>query len=449
MSYRFRHWLFNLFVGLFIVLTLYISLQASGYRLSFSWPIRINRLLQKTGLLVTATTPKGALVVLNGQPQSNFSGLFARGQENAVRTPAKINNLLPGVYELRLELTGFWPFTQNFTLHEGESIYFDTVALLPQNQPLAVATTSSLGLQAEPNGSYLFLDGEKRILDITKNEFFPLDASSAAPFRFADNNRVLAGAKIFDAGSRQLLSDLGSAIGQRPSATRLYGSDYYYLSGGGLYHYSLKDQSGDLLYDAAAARTEILDYLRLNDRLALITKDRNGQKTFIRIYDSRDFSLKNERELPSGGNYQFLDQGGPDMQLYEPKSKTLYLIDPSLNAPILAALDNVKYYAWAGSGRLIYANDLEIYDYDIRSGNRRLMTRLSAEITGLAWHPRNYLLYSTADSIKLLNYEGSAASLQLAAAENIGALYLTPTGSALYYLAGKDGQKELYKLPLE
>ena len=93
MSYRFRNILFFSFVGVFLILTTIFSLYASGYRLSVDSLLKGQVPVQKTGILVLDSTPKGAKVVLERQ----FRGLFFDNnvlKNKVIKTPYKIKNLL-------------------------------------------------------------------------------------------------------------------------------------------------------------------------------------------------------------------------------------------------------------------------------------------------------------------------------------------------------------------
>ena len=108
MSKKFRDRLFLFFIAIFILMTVLISLYASGYKFNLSWPLKFNRLLQKTGMLNVATIPKGAYIFLNDKEQTG--AVFSLFKKDSLTTPNKIKNILPGEYVLRLEREGYWPY---------------------------------------------------------------------------------------------------------------------------------------------------------------------------------------------------------------------------------------------------------------------------------------------------------------------------------------------------
>lgn len=448
MSYRFRNWLFWVFVAAFVVLTVFISLKASGYRLNLGWPPKFNRLLQKTGMLIIATEPKGAIITLNGHEQKSLASILSWKSDSLVKSPAKIKNLTPGPYEMRLELEGFWPFIKTFTLHDGESVYFDNVTLLPHNQIMRIGNSLPQELVGDSRGN-LLLSAENTVFRNGTNDFFDLSGiSTSSKVRFANTGQLLIGSKIYETETRNLDADLSGFVGSEPGNPRLYGSDFYYLSTAGLNRFNLKTKESLLINNDEASATRCLDYAFSGNSLAVVVQDQASQKISLKIY-GRNSTLANTQKLPDNGDYHFLDKTGPYLQLYDQRSKALYLVDPEANYPLVSALANVKYYAWIDSEQLVYANDLEIYNYNIRSGASKLITRLSQEIKGIAWHPRNYLIYATTGSINLINYENSDASLPLANFDQIHSLQLTPDGKILYFIASSGKDVGLYKLALE
>ncbi|MFH0973105.1 MAG: hypothetical protein V1768_03935 [Patescibacteria group bacterium] len=110
MRYKTRQKLFILFVLIFFIITPLIILHAVGYRITLSWPIKFNQILQKTGMFIINTKPKGAIIYLNNKPQQLFFKKYFSKTESYLKTPDKIQNLLPGEYDVQLKLRGHWPW---------------------------------------------------------------------------------------------------------------------------------------------------------------------------------------------------------------------------------------------------------------------------------------------------------------------------------------------------
>ncbi len=154
MSKRIRDSLFIAFVFLFIVLTILVSLYATGYKFNLRWPPRLSAILVKTGMLVVDTNPSGAIIYLNDKPQTNpVLSVFSK---NYVTTNAKIKNILPGQYDLRLERDGYWPFTGKINIYSGQTSFVENVNLFRNNLPMLVATSTTSNLLLSPNRQYLY-----------------------------------------------------------------------------------------------------------------------------------------------------------------------------------------------------------------------------------------------------------------------------------------------------
>ena len=160
MPKKVRDYLFIVFIVLFVFMTIGISLYASGYKFNLSWPLRFNRLLQKTGMLALATVPSRAIVYLNDVPQKNLS--VNPWKKDYLTTPVKIKNILPGEYELRLEETGYWPYKQKIWINSGQTTFVEDVNLFKENLPLLVLSTPEDSLALSPDKKYLFLDKTKK-----------------------------------------------------------------------------------------------------------------------------------------------------------------------------------------------------------------------------------------------------------------------------------------------
>ena len=88
-------------VILFVVVSGYAVIYATGYRLDFQdWTLR------KTGVLAITSKPSGATVYLNDKKYSR-------------RTPLTLRNMLPGAYEATLELANYRPFTKTIEITSG------------------------------------------------------------------------------------------------------------------------------------------------------------------------------------------------------------------------------------------------------------------------------------------------------------------------------------------
>jgi len=106
----------------------------------------------------------------------------------------------------------------------------------------------------------------------------------------------------------------------------------------------------------------------------------------------------------------------------------------------------VKYISMISSDLLVYATDWEIYLFDAKADKHTLITRLSEQITSVAWRLGGYIIYSTNNSINIINLGDRTNPTALISLEKISAPILSSKGDTLYFTAKIGNQEGLYKL---
>ncbi|MFA4942750.1 MAG: PEGA domain-containing protein [Patescibacteria group bacterium] len=166
MTTRTRNFIFWIFFAIFVIATSLISLYATGYRLSLSWPPNAKNLLQQTGTLILNSKPEGATISINGRDNQDFLQKFFYAQPRQYYTPAKIKNIAPGEYLVRFELTGYWPYEKKIRIYPGEATYLEDVDLFLQNLPLKIIDAKTQEIQITSDKNYIILKDEKKIIDL-------------------------------------------------------------------------------------------------------------------------------------------------------------------------------------------------------------------------------------------------------------------------------------------
>ncbi|MCX5669661.1 MAG: PEGA domain-containing protein [Candidatus Omnitrophica bacterium] len=145
---RTRGFLFYLSVFLFFIGLPFILSFALGYKFN-----TLNLKFVKTGLIFIKTQPAGAKIYLNGK-------LIAE------RSPASMQELLPGTYKVALELAQHYPWKAEVEVEAGKVSRVDKVILFPMRpnlQQLNQEKFSSFHIDTEKKMIY-YLDQEKKIL---------------------------------------------------------------------------------------------------------------------------------------------------------------------------------------------------------------------------------------------------------------------------------------------
>ena len=143
-----RDLMFILFIVLFVVLTFLLSLYATGYRLDLNRALS-GHVLQKTGTLILASTPKGADIYLDGKQTKSSGSIFG----DYATTPAKVKNLLPKEYLVEVRLDGYWPWEKKMTIYGGESTYAENIVLFKRCTPTEADQSLAESCAINLNGS--------------------------------------------------------------------------------------------------------------------------------------------------------------------------------------------------------------------------------------------------------------------------------------------------------
>jgi len=107
---------------------------------------------------------------------------------------------------------------------------------------------------------------------------------------------------------------------------------------------------------------------------------------------------------------------------------------------------DVKHISQISSNLLVYATDWEIYLFDSKENKHTLITRLSEQITSVSWREGGYVIYSTPNSIQVINLKDRENPTTLIKLEKISAPILSTKGNILYFTAKIGNQEGLYKL---
>jgi hypothetical protein len=442
MSKKIRDYLFLVFIGLFVFLTVIFSLYASGYKFNLSWPLKLNKFLQKTGMLIVSTTPSGATIYLNDKPLSTSS--FSLWRKNYLTSDAKIKNLLPGDYTLSLERSGYWPFEKKIRIDSGQTTFVENINLFRFNEPSLVTLTIPGELKISPNNRYLYLAQTKEIWNLKSQSVKTLPLETVTAGQWLSNDKLLAGGYIFNPEKTADL-DYTKIIGAEAS-------HWFYEEATGRLYYQNKNSLNRLEADSRTNTLLIngenfLTYEPRSDHLFLVVSKEN--RTILQDYNIKTQKVDSERELPNVGLYQFVPDKQKFLSLYDSKNKTLYLFNPSDLKNSNETIKNIISWQWPSPEQLIYNNAWEIYSFDVRQNRAALITRVSEEITKIIWHQGSeYLIFSTAKSLNIVDLKNGTITTIFRAAK-IADLALDEKNDLLYFWADINNQKGIYKILLQ
>ena len=441
MTKKTRDFIFYLSIFIFVAGTVIISLLASGYKFNLSWPLKSNRLLIKTGMIAVDTVPRGAVVYLNDVPQANFS--LNPFKKEYLTTAAKIKNVMPGEYDLRLEREGYWPFQKKINVYSGQTTFAEDINLFRNDKPLLLSSCAETEISLSTSRKYLYVPAEKKIMTLKTGASRTIAASNQAAW-LNSSDRLFSAGDIYgaeassDAAYSSLLGKDADSWYLDEDQERLY-----YRSGNMLGYLKMNNRTSVVAFSGQTIDT----YEPRGDSIFLVSSA--SGKSSLKKYSISDQKSDQEISLPSVGKYEFHHENRPSLVLFDSLNKTLYIINPDNIQTGAKAIKNVIDWQWVDDNTLLYSNNWEIYRFNLKSGNSDLLTRVGEEITGLVWNgEKEYLIFSTADSLNALDMKMNAAT-KIYQADKISGPVLDEKNGLLYFWAKQGQEAGAYEIILQ
>ena len=210
MNARIRARLFYIFIFLFVVLTIFTSLYATGYRFNLTWPLEFEKILIKTGTLQVKTEPKDVKVFLEKSTKNIFSN--PAKLEGQATTPVKIRNLLPGEYKLILKHDGYWTWGKKINIKPGVFLYLDNITLFKKTLPLNIHHSDLQNISPSPDLKYAYLSESQAIIDLqTETQIAQIDEKMENVVWSKDSEKLISNNLVFDV-KNQNINDFSKKI---------------------------------------------------------------------------------------------------------------------------------------------------------------------------------------------------------------------------------------------
>lgn len=446
-----RKLLFYTFLLVFLITTPLVALYATGYKINLSDPDNLG-FIQKTGMILIETEPAQAQIFINDKLQKPFFKNLLSKEENLIKTPAKIKNLLPEEYTIRLELSGYWPWTKEVKVESGQITHVRNVKLFKKTLPLLISPARIQKINLSPDKKTAYLPESDLLVDL-KNESAEKISSSTSGASVCwspDSRKLLTGNIVYNLKSKNKDVNLKKLLGEDIINVKWDKDNsnlIYYQHKNSINSFDLSSHSNKTLID----KENYFDYLVKDSQLFYISGDNKTVR--LKMYSLNENRTIKEVELPYSEEYELLDEDNGLINLYDRKYRALYLIDLfSFFSPLKEIIANAEHLGWINQDTLLYANDFEIWLLNIASGERRLLTRISDEITAvLATADENYIIYSTNNNINVieLNREDKLFSTELISFQGLSAPMLSDDEKNIYFTAKIGNQEGLYKLMIK
>ena len=453
MSLRQRRILYIFFIFLFLIITPAVSLYANGYKLGGGFSI------QKTGILILDSDPENAKIYLNDKIQQRFFKKIYAKEKSYINTPAKIKNLIPGEYNVRIELEKYWPWEKKLTVNSGQSTFAEDIRLFKKELPILLHKDEINTLKFTPDNKNLIAlsSNQATIINTSQKKIISFDfsetqSSTQAPLILSQNKQTIINDYIFNLSDWKNPFNLNKIIGPAKIIKwdNSNSSHVYYLSPSGIKRFDIKAKINKSIIN----ELNISDFLIKNETAYYISKINQFSELYVWELDTDNRFQENTKllkqiKLPFS-NYKFINPEHKLINLYDENFNILYLIDPlSPLKPLRETITNVRQAYWATPNKLLYANDFEIWLFDLNNYQKTLLTRISEKINTLIWHPSdNYIVYATDQYINIIELDNREKYniTNLINLDSIKALALNKAGDTLYFYANIGSQAGVYKL---
>ena len=441
MTQKTRGILFKIFVFLFVILTITLSLYATGYRFNLSWPLRLNKILLKTGTLALDTSPKGATIKITSETKISSVLPFLNSQK-AKTTPAKIKNLLPGEYTITFNLDGYWPYEKKLRVNPEETTFLEDIILFKKSLPLNVFSAPAQPISYSADGNYAWLEKSGEIINL-KNEQSIGTTTSKKTNWSTDGKELCDGSKLVNLsdGSQTNLKDTVGKIEE----SQLTNNQLIYLSKNNLAIFNLDTKTSSIVQ----TKGTLLNYYATNNNLFIIVSDKG--KTEIKNFDIKNKNFLSSANLLNSRDFYFYTDNENTPILIDREHKIAYLLSADTKGQLIVdVIRDITVAKWLDNNKLAYAAESEIYIYDRSQTKSYFLTRLSEKINSLAWSSNNYLIYASTKEIGTIDMTSEGNNITILwQGNNLSSLHLNKKNSILYFSETIGQQSGLYKLSLK
>ena len=421
-----RRIVYTFFIILFLLTAPLVVLYTMGYRYNFA----VKR-IQKTGMMKITSIPKEARIYLNGIKYEKSL------------TPAKIEHLLPGDYEIRLSKENYHDWQKKLAVYENGTTFAEKIILWKKAQPEKIDFPAT-AWSTSPDGNKIAFSQNNlvKILNINSGLLGELEGGeiiklielpkgfTVNKIDFSPNSKtILINSEISGKTQYWLYSLDWSKPLKLP--TNLIGIKFN-QNDNEIYGFNhseifLIDSQNLLTKKIWSAGKNLTDILVDGNKIYLI-----DGKT-LKILDLSKNLIINLEEVTSD-NYHLTEIIASNLLLIDNTKKTMSIVDLTRRKKTLnleaKAIDILNDHS------ILFYNDWEIFIYDFNKDAPELITRMGEMILAASWHPKGrHLFFSTQQAIKVIELDNRELRniIDIVQDKNVSALRFNRFGDILYF----------------
>lgn len=448
MTIKTRRILYITFILAFLIAVPLITSYAAGYKFSFN-----QRSFQKTGLLIIDSKPRGAKIYLNNKEQKLFLRKYIKKDGGHINTPAKIKSLIPGEYNIKLELNGYWDWQKKLNIEGGETTFAENINMFKKDLPVLLNQGKFEKLYLSPDNQNLLSlsPNNTKLINLSTEEEVNIKTELNNNILWSPNNKlIIIGKEVINTDSLSENINIEKNTGENIKKIKWgkNNNEIFYIGerDNSIKSFSLSSKTKKNIINSEG----VVDFLIKDNHLFVVNKIEKN--TVLNIYDINSKNFIRSIDLPSLAVYSFINPEHNLINLYDEKHQSLYLIDPLSYFPLRETINNVKIAHWVDNNKLLWANDFEIWLSDINNNKKELITRISNPITEVIWHPSdNYIIYLADNTINIIELDKREKRniIEVIKLDDISEISLNEKGDVLYFNGSIGSQKGIYKLSIQ
>lgn len=448
MSLRLRYTFLIILIILFLIVAPVVILYTAGYRYNF-----VKNKIEKTGILVIDSEPDNALVFIN-----------EKGQKH--KTKARIKNLLPDTYLVRLEKDGYYVWEKFLEVKSKFTTFAENIVLFKKSIPMQVVSgkISNISLSRDKKTLAYISNNTLKILNLrdkTETEIYKNAAQIIKITWSADDKKILVEEKYYPhfkiidvVGENEIFipkNHFGINFKElrwdENNGNILHGLKLVSLKSGTLYQIDLENKKTSIPIPVGNA------FIVRGDTIYSTESNNNNDFLFKRSF-SEPADAEQITMLPVG-NYEFLDFKEDYVTLlHKDRGELVFInLENSDENNILEVEVVDSEWTDEGTDKLLIKKDFEILVYNFETEKKELITRYGEEIEKALWHPGGgYLFFSMNENIQVIELDsrgGARNKITLVNFDEVDNFFLNDDAEKIYF-SGKVGSQEgIYELEIQ
>lgn len=394
-----RRLIYIFFIIVFLVASPLVILYTMGYRYNFG-----KQRIQKTGIIKITSLPRGAEIYLNGTKYEKTA------------TPAKIEYVLPGDYEIKLIKDGYFEWQKKLSVYENGTTFAEKIMLWKKSEAETISTSTIIDSLTSPDNNF--------IISITQTgEIILTDINSGLVGEISGGKNTIIGQiknyhqftlQEFSGDSRYLLLKAETNKQKDYFVLDTVIKKYQKIDSGDYNSIKWNQQNNELyaISDNKLLRfnlnngqaTIYLNKISINDFLLAGRSFYVINKGLLSEYNLKGEKIKDIASIECLNNCQLKTITNNKAIIIDNNKLTMELVD--LDSKIKNIKINAQKIDWLDSSSVMLYGDYEIFIFDSNKNEPELITRLGNKIKYAIWHPKGrHLILSFDDKIKIMELD--------------------------------------------